>query len=132
MSRSHEFLALRQAESRLAEAASEVEKIRASRDFMLDEQFFKALHILMDSYGFNAADVARLLLARDPDINFPEHDNSTMSYLENLSEFVILDESELIEPEPAEVCYEGYSPEEFRSRIQAAEASIHKTSTNEG
>lgn len=127
MSRSHEFLALRQAESRLAEAVSEVERIRASQDFMLDEQFFKALHQLMDTYGFNAADVTHLLLARDPDISSPEHDYSTMSYLENLSEFVILDESELIEPEPADVCYEGYSQEEFRSRIQAAEANTHKT-----
>lgn len=132
MPRSHKFLALRQAEWRLAEAASEVERIRTSRDYMLDEQFFKALHILMDTYGFNAADVARLLLARDPDINSPEHDYSTMSYLENLSEFVILDESELIDPESADVCYEGYSPEEFQSRIQAADVNNHSTSTNKG
>lgn len=132
MSRSHEFLALRQAESRLAEATSEVEKIRASRDFILDEQFFKALHNLMDAYGFNAPDVARLLLARDPDINSPEHDNSTMSYLENLSELVILDANDLNEPEPADICYEGYSPEEFRARIQASKTSINKTSSREG
>jgi len=132
MSRSHEFLALRQAESRLAEATSEVEKIRASRDFMLDEQFFKALRNLMDAYGFNAPDVARLLLARDPDINSPEHDNSTMSYLENLSEFVILDENDLNETEPVDICYEGYSQEEFRARIQASKTSIDKTSSHEG
>lgn len=132
MSRSHEFLALRQAESRLAEATSEVEKIRASRDFMLDEQFFKALRNLMDAYGFSAPDVARLLLARDPDINSPEHDNSTMSYLENLSEFVILDENDLNETEPVDICYEGYSQEEFRARIQASKTSIDKTSSHEG
>lgn len=132
MSRSHEFLALRQAENRLAEATSEVETIRTSRDFILDEQFFKALHNLMDAYGFNAPDVARLLLSRDPDINAPEHNNSTMSYLENLSALVILNEGDLSEPEPADICYEGYSPEEFRARIQVSKTNIDKTSSHEG
>ncbi|VVN40775.1 hypothetical protein PS676_05359 [Pseudomonas fluorescens] len=55
-----------------------------------------------------------------------------MSYLENLSELVILDENDLNEPEPADICYEGYSPEEFRARIQASKTSINKTSSREG
>lgn len=88
MSRSHEYFALRNAEGRLAEVINDIQRIRASQSFMLDEQFFKGLRDLMDSYGYDSKQVAKLLLARDPDINSPKHDYATMLYLNHLSELI--------------------------------------------
>lgn len=65
MTRTHSLLNLRQAERRLAETMSEIDRLQASEDYELDLQFFSKLVHLMQRYDFSPNQVADILLTRE-------------------------------------------------------------------
>lgn len=86
MTRNHNLIQLRNAERQLAEAVKEIKKIQLTEDYHLDLQFFKELTDLMARYGYQASQVAEMLIARDPDIDSPAFRNTTMLYVNRFSE----------------------------------------------
>ncbi|VVP61687.1 hypothetical protein PS874_06320 [Pseudomonas fluorescens] len=86
MTRSHTLIDLRKAERQLAEAVKEIKKIQSTQDYELDLQFFKELTQLMATYSYEPRQVAEMLVARDPNIDNPVYRNTTMLYVNHLSD----------------------------------------------
>lgn len=86
MTRSHTLIDLRNAERKLAEAVKEIKKIQSTKDYDLDLQFFKELTQLMATYSYGPHQVAEMLVARDPNIDKPAYRNTTMLYVNHLSD----------------------------------------------
>jgi hypothetical protein len=86
MTRSHTLIDLRKAERQLAEAVKEIKKIQSTQDYELDLQFFKELTQLMATYNYEPRQVAAMLVARDPNIDNPTYRNTTMLYVNHLSD----------------------------------------------
>ena len=86
MTRSHTLIDLRKAERQLAEAVKEIKKIQSTQDYELDLQFFKELTQLMATYNYEPRQVAAMLVARDPNIDNPAYRNTTMLYVNHLSD----------------------------------------------